>query len=156
MKVVHTGQWIPVQDDPENRNRAKPAGGEDFKSYLQGEISAGVEKTARGPAGLEGPLPVSPVGPFFVPPSPPVEASALAGEMEGMLDRLQGLELGLARGELTPRRAVEALADMNREMEGLGDRLEALPSEHPLRRMGEEIRVLAYVESVKWNRGDYL
>jgi hypothetical protein len=54
-------------------------------------------------------------------------------------------------------KAVDALLGAAKsEAEGLQEKLSALPESHPLRQIGEELNVLAYTESMKWQRGDYL
>ncbi|MGV8075285.1 MAG: hypothetical protein AB2L11_12105 [Syntrophobacteraceae bacterium] len=45
---------------------------------------------------------------------------------------------------------------LSSEAEGLRDKTSALPESHPLRRISDEFKVLAYVESIKWKRGDYV
>ena len=48
---------------------------------------------------------------------------------------------------------IEALMDSSRTLQ---KNLEALPDEHPLRRLADELSVFSSVESTKWQRGDYV
>jgi hypothetical protein len=61
--------------------------------------------------------------------------------------------IGDSKGNLkTIDRMLESLS---REAEGFEKNIASLSDEHPLRQLGEQLSVLAYVESVKWKRGDY-
>lgn len=74
----------------------------------------------------------------------------------GVLERLDNMcsHNGGAREDLET--LAKALMDLDQAAEELlrGSRPSA--KDHLARRLAEEARVLAYVESVKWRRGDYL
>jgi hypothetical protein len=76
--------------------------------------------------------------------------------VEPALDRLEAF----ARGLENPGTSLRDLAPLARELEEDSRRLAALSLTHtgasPLRPLLEEAAALAYVESLKFQRGDYL
>ena len=52
------------------------------------------------------------------------------------------------------RRVEETLRGLSEAAEDLSGAISRLPEDHPLRRMAEELRVLAFMEETKWRRGD--
>lgn len=74
-------------------------------------------------------------------------------------DTLSGLE---KLGQLLEDQGVSleqvdtALNDLSETLPRLQEQTSQLPDDHPLRQMGEELSVLVAVESIKWNRGDYV
>ena len=48
------------------------------------------------------------------------------------------------------------IEQVNAQAAALDDKVSGLSSDHQLRDMAEELKVTAYMESLKWNRGDYL
>ncbi len=73
-----------------------------------------------------------------------------------ILDALETLEQAFTDSSKTGKNIDEQLQGIQRELSLLNPLLEELPQAHPLRTLGEELNILAHVESVKWNRGDYL
>ncbi len=73
-----------------------------------------------------------------------------------VLDALETLEVAFTHSATTPRNIEQQLQGIHRELSQLKPLLEELPEGHPLQTMGEELQILAHVESIKWNRGDYL
>lgn len=47
------------------------------------------------------------------------------------------------------------IEQIGEQSSGLDDKISGLPSDHQLRDMAEEVKVTAYMESLKWKRGDY-
>ncbi len=66
-------------------------------------------------------------------------------ETLGALDRTHGY-----------REAADCLRRLNEAVEQGWNRVKGFHESHPLRQWMEELRILTYVESVKWDRGDYL
>jgi hypothetical protein len=84
------------------------------------------------------------------------ESGNVERSIESTIDGLDQVERLLGDSAVTPKtvsQAIDLLADQTEE---LRHTMEALPSDHPLREIGDEVSVLATVESIKWNRGDYL
>ena len=48
------------------------------------------------------------------------------------------------------------IEQLNTGIAGMNDKMSGLPADHQLSDMAEELKVSAYMESVKWRRGDYL
>ena len=73
-------------------------------------------------------------------------------------DTLADLDsLGQAlQGNKSPKEIHAIVEKINAQAAGLDDKLSGLPTDHPLKDLGEEVKIAAYTESVKWNRGDYL
>jgi len=74
------------------------------------------------------------------------------GEIRQQLNRIDET---LNRGGNALKAVEDAIVTLTRESDSLNEKLAELPDMHPLRQIGEELRVLAYVENVKWRRGDY-
>jgi len=92
--------------------------------------------------------------PSPIPISPSSDLSETLGAVVENLDRLaRELESPCA---IRPKRAEALLQSLSTEADRLGEETRSLPEGHPLRRISDELRIMAYVESVKWNRGDYL
>jgi hypothetical protein len=83
------------------------------------------------------------------------ETSA-ADALDAALSQLEGVEQTLQDGSATPKNIEEAISGLSDGVESLNASLQSLPEDHPLRQIGNELSVLAGVESVKWDRGDYL
>lgn len=62
----------------------------------------------------------------------------------------------ISEGKTSPRELEKMLTKLTREAEDFENSVGGLSSDHPLRQVSEQLNVLAYVESVKWKRGDYL
>ncbi len=100
---------------------------------------------------------------FHIPPHVllALDASGQGNEqpMEGLtkaLDAFGGLEQALANPSISPRGIEQQFQTIQSELLKLEGTLSHLPSDHPLKAVSMEMNILAHVESVKWNRGDYL
>jgi hypothetical protein len=84
--------------------------------------------------------------------------SALAQPVSAIEDTLANLDaLGQAlQGNKTPKEINAIIEKISAQAAGLDDKLGSLPTDHPLKDLGEEVKIAAYTVSVKWNRGDYL
>ncbi|MHC1726653.1 MAG: hypothetical protein AB9866_11675 [Syntrophobacteraceae bacterium] len=60
------------------------------------------------------------------------------------------------QGNKSPKEIDTIIARINSSAAELDEKLSGLPADHPLKDMAEEVKVAAYIESVKWKRGDYL
>ena len=83
---------------------------------------------------------------------------ALSQPVSAIEDTLANLDsLGQAlKGNTSPKEINSMIDKINAQAAGLDDKLSSLPTDHPLKDLGEEVKITAYTESVKWNRGDYL
>jgi len=73
--------------------------------------------------------------------------------LEGSLDDL-GRSLGDGKAGL--KTVDRTIQNLSHEAGNLQKSVDQLPADHPMRQLSNELSVLAYVESVKWKRGDYL
>jgi prefoldin subunit 5 len=76
--------------------------------------------------------------------------------IESTIDRLDEMERLLGDSTVTPKTVGQVIDQLTDQTEALRQTIEALPEGHPLQELGNEVTVLATVESIKWNRGDYL
>lgn len=88
--------------------------------------------------------------------APGESESAVARKMGGILTKWENLTTGLAEGKATLKNAEQVVRRLSEECQSLSQDLEGLEEGHPLRKIGEEMRVLSEVELVKLRRGDYL
>lgn len=95
-----------------------------------------------------------------LPGTPVAEAAGgvppLFGALTGVLDRL----MDMCSQSVGPPPKLEAVAQVLTDLGHAADEVlrhtQSLAEDHPARRIAAEARVLAYVESIKWRRGDYL
>jgi hypothetical protein len=84
------------------------------------------------------------------------ESGNVERSIESTIDRLDEVERLLGDSAMTPKTVSQAIDQLADQTEELRNTMEALPADHPLQEIGNEVSVLAMVESIKWNRGDYL
>lgn len=129
---------------------AKPAEGEaNFAQHLQEALAADT-KAATGvqaPSGLEQLAALNPVS----------EVGRTPGEvLDTVLTHLDKYQEALSQADLP----LKAIADLVQALEQDSQRLQSmaqnLPENSPLKQVMEEAAALAYTESFKFNRGDYV
>jgi UDP-N-acetyl-D-mannosaminuronate dehydrogenase len=76
--------------------------------------------------------------------------------IESTIDRLDQMERLLGDSTVTPKTVSQVIDQLTDEAEELRHTMETLPADHPLQDLGNEVTVLATVETIKWDRGDYL
>lgn len=69
---------------------------------------------------------------------------------------LDVIDRSIGSGDASLKTVGEMIERLSQEAEGFRKGVDRLPSDHPLRQLSDQVGVLAYVESVKWKRGDYL
>lgn len=75
--------------------------------------------------------------------------------MQDVISKLQSLETGLQEN-LSPKEIDGIVGEISDASARLKDNMRSLPDNTELSDMAEEINIAAYMESVKWRRGDYL
>jgi hypothetical protein len=88
-------------------------------------------------------------------PVPAGEDQQTLKALDSVMNRLEQVEQSLRGDAVDPQEVGSALDKISQELPGLQQQVSQLPGDHPLRQIAEEVGVLCYVESTKWNRGDY-
>jgi hypothetical protein len=70
--------------------------------------------------------------------------------------RLSGIQASLDAASGDPRKIESIIQSLPKDVESIKSQLGDLSEGHPLKSVADEFEILAYVESIKWNRGDYL
>jgi len=83
------------------------------------------------------------------------ELSQALSAIDGAVTQLDSLSDALQQNK-SPKEIDALIEQVNAQAAGLDDKLSGLPSDHQLKDMAEEFKVTAYMESLKWKRGDYL
>ena len=127
-----------------------------FAMLLQSEISGPQSETVRyavcEPGGLPGPLGVQSL---ISNSAQPPELSQAISALDSTLTQFDSLKNALQQN-MSPKQINSLIEQINAQTAGLDDKMSGLPADHQLRDMAEELKVTAYMESLKWKRGDYL
>jgi hypothetical protein len=146
-----------VQESKKSEESQSTGAGDSFALLLQGEITGqaqqvSTEATVNGPADFPPVWGVqSPVSNLSQQPGLSQAVSTLDGvlaQFDSLKDALQGVK--------SPKEINAMIEQISAQTAGLDDKMSGLPADHQLRDLSEELKVSAYMESVKWNRGDYL
>lgn len=136
-----------LQQSPVRRQTRAPTG-ENFSECLH-EAVASTQKGQSGKA-VEGLRPVSEL-------SPAHEAWHTFAELaDAALSRLDIFQTSLVRGETALKKMAPLVQKLEEDSRRLHDVAQGLPEGSPIRQILEETAALAYVESFKFNRGDYI
>jgi hypothetical protein len=84
------------------------------------------------------------------------EYHRVALDVEGTINRLETLQFALQDPKGGMKSVKAAIGDLAASAGELQESVTGLPETHPLRRIAEELSILAHVESIKYKRGDYL
>lgn len=157
MKIFESQRNQGIEKVPESSGSHVPGRSGAFQELLSSEVensSTSVNQAGSGEnlSGLERLNAMSCLSPISI--SPASDLGETLGAVAKNLDRLaRELEDPCA---IHPKRAEALLRSLSTEADRLGEETRSLPEGHPLRRISDELRIMTYVESVKWNRGDYL
>lgn len=155
MKTVEVGGQQAVQSTTEIRDRKAGTADNAFAALLDGELAAGPDAAAAA-LSLGNVDSIARSEPSILSVASGAEYSGVADAIESQLGRLEEVGTALQNENVSLKTVDAALTQVGEEAKGLDGSLESLPEGHPLRQIGNELNVLAYVESVKWRRGDYL
>lgn len=160
MKVGEVSGKEPQVQGVRDSGEKVAEGGEDFKKYLNessrlegngGPVptpAGGVETAAVNPVlaanGASGNSGPSAVG---------EKMAAAVGQVGQKLDQMAAV---LDSGATSLKDLGHAVGTLSEQADSLQQTVKDLPGDHPLRKFGDELNVLAYTESVKWQRGDYV
>lgn len=141
-----------VQQEKELKTRKDDPIAGTFEKLLESEMS-GVGSTV-GPDPVLGPGSLNAVW-GIESMNAGSELSQPISAIENTLSSIDLLGEALQKNK-SPREIDAIISKINSGAAELDEKLSGLPPGHPLKDVAEEVKVTAYVESVKWKRGDYL
>lgn len=140
---------LPLSITP-SRPEAKPTGEADFAQTLKEALTADTQGTAASQA-LSGLEQIAALDPVAAINSTPVEEV-----LEAVLARLEDYQEALAQTD-TPLKQLSTLVQkLEEDSQQLQALAQSLPGDSPIKQVLEEASALAYTESFKFNRGDYV
>jgi hypothetical protein len=158
MKIDDIGgnQRLEAQKEPFRQVRGDQK--KTFESLLEQEIGAdsGVPDAMSDPSRLQEMLGMPSILAHSVHPGIPSIGDGNLDWIKATESRLSGIQASLDAANGDPRKIEGIIQSLPNEAESLKARLGDLSGAHPLKSVAEEFEILAYVESIKWNRGDYL
>jgi hypothetical protein len=159
MKIDDILSGQNIQESKSSSTPKTADGGSDaFAMLLQNEIvgqgqPAAPDDAVSGPAGLTSLLGVQAL---ISNSDQTPEVSTAMSAIDDVLTQLDSLGGALQQGNKTPKEIDALIQGINSQAAGIDDKISGLPADHKLRDMAEEVKVTAYMESTKWNRGDYM
>jgi hypothetical protein len=131
------------------RPEAKPAGGANFAQHLKEALAA----DSQGAAALQAPSSVSQLTAI----DPVAEVNPTPTEvLDTVLSRLDNYREALAQSDLPLKKMSTLVQNLEQDSQRLQSLAQSLPDSSPLKQVMEEAAALAYTESFKFNRGDYV
>jgi uncharacterized phage infection (PIP) family protein YhgE len=156
MKIDEIQSQQAVQESKQSKGPQSGNSDDAFALLLQNEIAGPGEQTAQGVA-VCAPMSVPGIGPQSLSgnlaQSPQVSQAIYA--VNGVLTQFDSLQNALQTNK-TPKEINALVEQLNAGIADMSDKMSGLPADHQLNDMAEELKVSAYMESVKWSRGDYL
>ncbi len=127
---------------------AKPAAGEaNFAQQLQEALAAQGTATPKAVAGLADLSAITPV----------TEVNRTPSEvLDTVLSHLDSYREALASSDLPLKKIATLVQTLEQDCQRLQSLSQSLPASSPLKQVMEEAAALAYTESFKFNRGDYV
>jgi hypothetical protein len=132
-----------------------------FTQLLESEIAEQGQATApegSAPSGVSGMEGLSGLWGAQSPVSNSAQTPMLSqavSALDGVLTQFDSLANAL-QGVKSPKEINGLIEQLNTQTASLDDKVSELPANHQLKDLVEELKVASYMESVKWNRGDYL
>ncbi len=150
-----------VHESQEQKTQKSSGQGNDFAMLLQNEVSGAGQQSAPQDlesslvSGLENAPGLWGIESMNTATAQPYDLSQPMGALDDTLSQLEGLENSL-QNDKSPKEINALIDQLNTQIAGLDGKMSGLPADHPLRSIAEEAKVTAYMESIRWNRGDYL
>ncbi|MGC9195960.1 MAG: hypothetical protein ACP5IL_10965 [Syntrophobacteraceae bacterium] len=158
MKIDQTIVTQAVEDSGQSGPTKGTQGGSDaFATLLQNEVGPtgqadGQDSAVCGPGALGGLYSTQAI----IPSSPQTSSSSeTVSSLSSIFDGLDSLQDALNASK-SPKEINSLIERINGQAAGLDDKMSGLPADSPLRDLAEETKVTAYMESLKFKRGDYL
>jgi hypothetical protein len=139
---------LPLTITP-SRPEAKPTGGADFAQHLKEALTADPKATA-APEALESLGQLTGIDPVAAINHTPTEV------LDMVLSRLDTYREALAQPDLPLKQMSNLVQNLEEDSQRLQTLAQSLPADSPLKQVVEEAAALAYTESFKFNRGDYV
>lgn len=152
MKIDQLVPQKTIQTDPKASKSSKPE--QAFGEFLSQELQSSKSVPAEQARELQGPD--AELVSAAVPPPMGAAAERFAADLENALDQWADIGDLVASSNASPKEIQSRMESLLDSSQALQKRFEALPDDHPLKQIADELNVLSYVESVKWQRGDYL
>jgi hypothetical protein len=127
----------------------KPTEGGNFAQQLQ-EALAADPSGAADPQAISSLLPLAAIDPLAEGDRNPTEA------LDAVLSRLDKYRESLAQPDITLKNISTLVQSLEGDSQRLHSLAQSLPEGSPLKQVMEEAAALAYTESFKFNRGDYV
>lgn len=155
--VEESGKSRAAQSAGQTKGTNSASGDDPFATLLQSEVGSAGEtgdpdSAVYGPAGLTGPWSTQSIVQAAGQTSP---TSRAISSLSSIFDGLDSLQNGLQANK-SPKEINSLIEQINQQAAGLDDKVSGLPANSQLRDLAEETKVTAYMESMKWKRGDYL
>jgi hypothetical protein len=131
---------------------------ESFKNLLEGELDLSLQafkEHGRSPV-FDNPAETMPIQLFLGADASDNDSAQAVTALDNAGEGLDKILQGLQAHNLPLASVEEAISSLSREAEQLQAIVKGLPQNDALKELGEEMKVLAYVESIKWKRGDYI
>ncbi|MCE5335877.1 MAG: hypothetical protein LLG06_14945 [Desulfobacteraceae bacterium] len=141
-----------IQGTEESKKKGSTGTDTDFTSLLNEELSDVSSESSTGSVSE-----TEMIGNTFGITLSPADSEMVqsVSALEDTLAKLESLEQALQENT-SPKEIDSLVSQIGTEASGLDEKLSGLPGDHPLKEVAEELKILSYVESVKWKRGDYL
>ncbi len=158
MKIGNCGRGGQVEPEGLKRGGSGAVTSTEFKDLLDREV-AGAQLSASCAPHL-----IETAGVGGVSFSPALKSYSIGEggapvaipEVEHLEQVLDGVGTRLESGWASLAEVEEVIESLQAESEKLAALTAGISSEHPLVQLGRDLSVLSYVESIKWQRGDFV
>ncbi len=156
MRIDQIQSQQAVQESKETKSPGSGGPDDTFALLLQNEIAGQGQEIAPN-ASVYAPINVADLGALSLSgnPAQASELSLAISAVNGAITQLDSLRDALQTNQ-SPKQINALIEQLNAGLVGMYDKTSALPAGHELNNMAEELKVMGYMESVKWRRGDYL
>ncbi len=157
MKLDEILNQQAIQESQQSKGRQSAGADDAFALLLQSELSgSGAQAVSNDAVCGVGDLPGSPgIQSSIANAVQSPELSQALSALDGAVTQLDSLSDALQQNK-SPKEIDALIEQVNAQADALDDKMSGLPSDHQLRDMAEEFKVTAYMESLKWKRGDYV
>jgi hypothetical protein len=156
MRIDEIQSQQAIQESKQSKGPQGSGRDDAFALLLQSEIAGPGEETAPGGA-VCAPISLTDLGIQSLNDNSAQasEVSQAISAVDGVLSQFDSLKNALQANK-SPKEINALIEQLNTQIAGMDDKMSGLPANHQLSDMAEELKVTAYMESVKWKRGDYL